>query len=171
MGQTAVRIGEQLESLHQTRSTAQSTSLLLSYYLSLVHQTSTTPDPNDPSTPPNPLEGLFATRTSRDGRARIAVILRRLMAVAKDVADNAATALNDAEEAAASKEGEPDGSAGAALKTVVKRRKDKEKADRVRDEVERYCERFEKEVLRLFDRSYRKGDPRMMAVSLPKVLQ
>ena len=93
------------------------------------------------------------------------------MAVAKDVADNAATALNDAEEAAASKEGEPDGSAGAALKTVVKRRKDKEKADRVRDEVERYCERFEKEVLRLFDRSYRKGDPRMMAVSLPKVLQ
>ncbi|RXK37429.1 exocyst complex component protein [Tremella mesenterica] len=128
VGQTAVRIGEQLESLHQTRSTAQSTSLLLSYYLSLVHITSTTPDPNNPKPETtNPLEQLFATRTSREGRARISIILRRLMAVAKD------------------------------------RRTEKEKAERVRDEVERYCERFEKECLRLFDRSYRKGDPRMMA--------
>ncbi|WWD22172.1 hypothetical protein CI109_106663 [Kwoniella shandongensis] len=131
VGRTAVRIGEQLESLHQTRSTAQSTSLLLSYYLSLAHQTSTTPtlDPSSSSASGSstPLEALFATRTSRDGRARLAIILRRLMAVAKD------------------------------------RRVEKEKAERVRDEIERYCEKFEKEVLRLFDRSYRKGDPRMMA--------
>ena len=156
VSRTAVRIGDQLESLHQTRSTAQSTSLLLTYYLSLVHQTNTTPDPNNPST--NPLETLFATRTSREGRSRLSVILRRLMAVAKDMADNAATALVEAE----SPEGEdkvPN------AKLVGKRRSEKEKAERVRDEVERYCERFEKEVLRLFDRSYRKGDPRMMAVS------
>ncbi|OCF42358.1 exocyst complex component protein [Kwoniella heveanensis CBS 569] len=124
VGRTAVRIGEQLESLHQTRSTAQSTSLLLSYYLSLAHQTSVTTADGSSSTP---LEALFATRTSRDGRSRLAIILRRLMAVAKD------------------------------------RRMEKEKVERVRDEIERYCERFEKEVLRLFDRSYRKGDPRMMA--------
>ncbi|WVQ97920.1 hypothetical protein IAU59_005038 [Kwoniella sp. CBS 9459] len=124
VGRTAVRIGEQLESLHQTRSTAQSTSLLLSYYLSLAHQTSVTTADGSSSTP---LEALFATRTSRDGRSRLAIILRRLMAVAKD------------------------------------RRMEKEKAERVRDEIERYCEKFEKEVLRLFDRSYRKGDPRMMA--------
>jgi hypothetical protein len=70
------------------------------------------------------------------------------MAVAKDVADNAATALEEEEDE----------------KTKVKRRAEVEKADRVRDEIERYCEKFEKECLRLFDRSYRKGDPRMMAV-------
>ncbi|OCF37461.1 exocyst complex component protein [Kwoniella heveanensis BCC8398] len=122
VGRTAVRIGEQLESLHQTRSTAQSTSLLLSYYLSLAHQVTTADGSSS-----TPLEALFATRTSRDGRSRLAIILRRLMAVAKD------------------------------------RRMEKEKVERVRDEIERYCERFEKEVLRLFDRSYRKGDPRMMA--------
>ena len=87
------------------------------------------------------------------------------MAVAKDMADNAATALADAEGSAAS--GSKDVNAGqTGGKKSVKLRTDKEKAERVRDEVERYCERFEKEVLRLFDRSYRKGDPRMMAVSL-----
>ena len=162
VGRTAVRIGEQLESLHQTRSTAQSTALLLSYYLSLAHQTSMTPDPNNPQS--NPLEALFATRTSREGRSRLAVILRRLMSVAKDVADNASTALQDAEAAATPKVGgeAADATAG---KTVMRRRAEKEKAERVRDEVEKYCEKFEKEVLRLFDRSYRKGDPRMMAVS------
>lgn len=148
VGRTAVRIGEQLEGLHNTRSTAQSTSLLLSYYLSLAHQTSLTTDPNDPGRKETPLETLFATRTSRDGRARLAIILRRLMAVAKDVADNAATALEEEQDD----------------KAKVKRRAEQEKADRVRDEIERYCEKFEKECLRLFDRSYRKGDPRMMAV-------
>lgn len=86
------------------------------------------------------------------------------MSVSKDVADNAASALTEAEEP--SKEANGDDSAPALAKLIVKRRSEKEKADRVRDEVERYCEKFEKEVLRLFDRSYRKGDPRMMAVSL-----
>jgi len=80
------------------------------------------------------------------------------MAVAKDMADNASTALAEAE----APEGEDK---TVNNKLVVRRRSEKEKAERVRDEVERYCERFEKEVLRLFDRSYRKGDPRMMAVS------
>ncbi|KAL7418599.1 Exocyst complex component 5 [Cryptotrichosporon argae] len=174
VGRTAVRIGEQLESLHQTRSTAQSVALLLSYYLSLVHQTSTTPDPSQPSS--TPLEALFATRSSRDGRARLAVILRRLMAVAKDVADNAAAALAEAEAAATPRVGNGEGGSSAAdggggggelgaqeRKAVSRRRVEKERAERVRDEIEKYCERFEKEVLRLFDRSYRKGDPRMMA--------
>jgi hypothetical protein len=84
------------------------------------------------------------------------------MAVAKDVADNASTALVEAEGSATpAADGTPkEGGA----KLVSKRRKEKEKSERVRDEIERYCERFEKEVLRLFDRSYRKGDPRMMAV-------
>ncbi|WVW78603.1 hypothetical protein I302_100562 [Kwoniella bestiolae CBS 10118] len=169
VGRTAVRIGEQLDTLHQTRSTAQSTSLLLSYYLSIAHQTSiTSPD----GTASTPLEVLFATRSSREGRSRLSVILRRLMAVAKDVADNASTALNDAETASTPKEPNGDTSTPTTANTdgpptnskiIGKRRSEKEKAERVRDEIERYCEKFEKEVLRLFDRSYRKGDPRMMA--------
>jgi hypothetical protein len=78
------------------------------------------------------------------------------MAVAKDVADNAASVLTELSDP--EKETPAQG-------VVVKKRLEKEKADRIRDEVERYCEKFEKECLRLFDRSYRKGDPRMMAVS------
>ncbi len=87
------------------------------------------------------------------------------MAIAKDVADNASTAAAEAEAGATPKEATPkmDGEV-VSQKTVGRRRKEKEKAERVRDEIERYCERFEKEVLRLFDRSYRKGDPRTMAV-------
>ncbi|ORX34489.1 exocyst complex component Sec10-domain-containing protein [Kockovaella imperatae] len=155
VSRTAVRIGEQLDALHQTRSTAQSTSLLVSYYLALVHHTSYTHEAGDPKAPAHPLEALFETRTSREGRTRLSIILRRLMAVAKDMADNAATAVSEAEGA---KEGE-----SIPAKRIGRLRSEKEKAERVRDEVERYCERFEKEVLRLFDRSYRKGDPRMMA--------
>lgn len=86
------------------------------------------------------------------------------MSVAKDVADNASTALTEAESPVA-KETNGDEGTPVMAKLIVKRRSEKEKADRVKDEVERYCEKFEKEVLRLFDRSYRKGDPRMMAVS------
>ncbi|OWZ69775.1 hypothetical protein AYX14_04824 [Cryptococcus neoformans] len=161
VGRTAVRIGEQLENLHQTRSTAQNTSLLLSYYLSLTHQTATTGENT------SPLEQLFATRTSRQGREKLAVVLRRLMAIAKDVADNAATALSEAEAGAVPSEVTNGGGESqepiVSQKVVSKRRMEKEKAERVRDEIEGYCERFEKELLRLFDRSYRKGDPRMMA--------
>lgn len=36
-----------------------------------------------------------------------------------------------------------------------------------RDTIEKYCERFEKDMLRLFDRYYRKGEPKAMAVRLP----
>ena len=91
----------------------------------------------------------------------MAIILRRLIAVAKDVADNAAVAEKEASTPKLDGENsEPTGQ-----KVIGRRRMEKEKAERVRDEIERYCERFEKEVLRLFDRSYRKGDPRMMAVS------
>ncbi|EAL20998.1 hypothetical protein CNBD5990 [Cryptococcus deneoformans B-3501A] len=161
VGRTAVRIGEQLENLHQTRSTAQNTSLLLSYYLSLTHQTATTGENT------SPLEQLFATRTSRQGREKLAVVLRRLMAISKDVADNATTLLSDAEAGAVPKEvTNGDGESQEPIvnqKVVSKRRMEKEKAEKVRDEIEGYCERFEKELLKLFDRSYRKGDPRMMA--------
>lgn len=86
------------------------------------------------------------------------------MIVAKDVADNAAAALADAEAAAAKEDGTQPKS------TVLHRRGEKERADRVRDEVEAYCERFEKKVLLIFNRSYAKGIPHMMA-DCAKVLQ
>ncbi|KAK4056327.1 Exocyst complex component 5 [Microbotryomycetes sp. JL221] len=38
-----------------------------------------------------------------------------------------------------------------------------EGADRTRATIEKYCEQFEKDMLRLFDRYYRKGDPKAMA--------
>lgn len=34
-----------------------------------------------------------------------------------------------------------------------------------RESIERYCERFEKDMLKLFDKYYRRGDPKAMAVS------
>lgn len=158
VGRTATRVGEQLESLHQTRSTAQAVSLLLSYYLSLVHQTGTTDETA------SPLEQLYAEKGSREGRIRLALVLRRLMAVAKDVADSAATALSDAETAADKDEHTTVGDGASPMhRNVLHRRAEKEKADRVSSEVEKYCEKFEREMLKLFDRAYRKGDPRMMA--------
>ena len=36
---------------------------------------------------------------------------------------------------------------------------------KTRENIDRYCEKFEKEMLNLFDRCYRKGDPKMMHVS------
>lgn len=33
-----------------------------------------------------------------------------------------------------------------------------------RDAIDKYCERFETDMLKLFDRYYRKGDPKMMHV-------
>lgn len=35
---------------------------------------------------------------------------------------------------------------------------------KTREAIEKYCEKFEKEMLNLFDRCYRKGDPKMMHV-------
>jgi hypothetical protein len=33
-----------------------------------------------------------------------------------------------------------------------------------RENIDRYCEKFEKDMLYLFDRSYRKGEPKIMHV-------
>ncbi|KAH8084591.1 exocyst complex component Sec10-domain-containing protein [Filobasidium floriforme] len=169
VGRTAVRIGEQMESLHNLRSVAQSASLILSYYLSLSQPPAPAlnhlnaegnPSPAEPSQ--TPLDALFATRTSREGRARLAIILRRLSTLAKDVVENASAAASNAQDNAR----DSDDDKG----RLVKLRADVDKAIRIRDEVEKYAERFEKECLRLFDRSYRKGDVRMMA-HCAKILQ
>lgn len=36
---------------------------------------------------------------------------------------------------------------------------------KTRETVDRYCERFERDMLKLFDKFYRKSDPKMMGVS------
>lgn len=150
---SSLSLGEQLETLHHFRSLAQSVSLLLSYYLSVANPPAPVQNPDGTeTTPQTPLEILFATRSSRDGRTKLAVILRRLTALAKDVAENAAAAnlihaSSDEEE-----------------KTESVSKADLEKAENIRAEVSNFAEQFEKECLRLFDKSYKKGDIKMMAV-------
>lgn len=142
-----------METLHHFRSLAQSVSLLLSYYLSVAQPPEPTKNPDGTETAPQtPLETLFVTRTTREGRTKLAVILRRLSALAKDVVENAAAASNV-------------GNAESEDKVNPTLKADLEKAERVREEVTRFSEQFEKEILRLFDKSYRKGDIKMMAVS------
>lgn len=113
VGRTAIRIGEQLESIDRLKTRASDAHDLISFYFDLAD--------NDTSR----LEAL--RKENREGRAKVALLARRLLAVAKEV------------------ETMPGG-------------------EKTRDHVEKYCEKFEKEMLRLFDRYYRNGDPRGMGV-------
>ncbi|KAF8742465.1 hypothetical protein AX14_004331 [Amanita brunnescens Koide BX004] len=107
---TAVRVGEQLETVHIERQRAQAAYDLIDLY------------------------GLFAKgdtsqldalrKEGRNGRRQVAILLRRLNTVAREV--------------------------------------DLPSADKTRENIDKYCEKFEKEMLGLFDRCYRKGDPKMM---------
>ena len=38
--------------------------------------------------------------------------------------------------------------------------------NKTRENIDRYCEKFEKDMLHLFDRAYRRGDPKMMHVRI-----
>ncbi|KAG9030353.1 Exocyst complex component 5 [Tulasnella sp. JGI-2019a] len=110
VGRTAVRIGEQLESVHLARQRAQAAHDIVSYWNQFSR--------GDTSK----IEAL--RKEGREGRQAVAVLLRRLNTVAKDL--------------------------------------DIAGADKTREELEKYCEKFEKDMLRTFDKSYRKGDPKMM---------
>ncbi|QRW15862.1 exocyst complex component Sec10 [Rhizoctonia solani] len=113
VGRSAIRIGEQLESVHLGRQRAQAAYDLFDHYNRLSR--------GDTSS----LETLKKETKSREGTRQVAIILRRLNVVAKEV--------------------------------------DVPGADTTRENIERYCEKFEKDMLKLFDRYYRKGDPKMMA--------
>ncbi|EJU06294.1 exocyst complex protein [Dacryopinax primogenitus] len=114
VGRTAIRIGEQLENIHQSRQRAQAAYDLIDYYNQFAKGDVTR------------LEALRKERgKEREGREKVAIICRRLSALAKEV--------------------------------------DVIGAEKTRENIERYCEKFEKDILRLFDRSYRKGEPKMMA--------
>ncbi|KAF7355497.1 Exocyst complex component protein [Mycena sanguinolenta] len=107
---TAVRIGEQLETVHIERQRAQAAYDLIDFYNQFSR---------------GDTDRLDALRKEgRAGRRQVAVLLRRLNTVAKEV--------------------------------------DLPTADKTRENIEKYCEKFEKEMLNLFDRCYRRGDPKMM---------
>ena len=105
--------GEQLETVHIERQRAQAAYDLIDFYNQFTRGDTTRLD--------------AMRKEGRQGRRQVAVLLRRLSTVAKEV--------------------------------------DLPSADKTRENIEKYCEKFEKEMLNLFDRCYRKGDPKMMHVS------
>lgn len=110
VGRTAVRIGEELESVHVERQRAQAAHNLIDFYNQFSRGETSR------------LDAL--RKEGKDGRHQVAVILRRLTTVAKEV--------------------------------------DLPIAEKTRENIDKYCEKFEKDMLFLFDRYYRKGDPKMM---------
>ncbi|GAA5996984.1 exocyst subunit SEC10 [Rhodotorula paludigena] len=113
VGRTAVRIGEQLESIDRLRQRGSEAHDLILYYNEFAA--------GDTSR----LEKM-RKEGGREGRQKVAIAARRLLGLSKEI----------------------EGVEG---------------AERTRETIERYCERFEKDMLRLFDRYYRKGDPKAMA--------
>ncbi|KAI0320274.1 exocyst complex component Sec10 [Amylostereum chailletii] len=110
VGRTAIRIGEQLESVHVQRVRAQAAYDLIDYYNQFARDDTSRID--------------ALRKEGKDGRRQVAVLLRRLSTVAKEV--------------------------------------DLPSAEKTRENIDKYCEKFEKDMLYLFDRCYRKGDPKMM---------
>ena len=82
-------------------------------------------------------------KEGRAGRRQVAVVLRRLNTVAKEVD------LPNAD---------PVSFQMVSIKSLY------QLSLQTRESIEKYCEKFEKEMLNLFDRCYRKGDPKMMHV-------
>ncbi|KAM0751654.1 Sec10-domain-containing protein [Meredithblackwellia eburnea MCA 4105] len=119
VGRTAVRIGEQLESIDRLRQRASEAHDLILYYNEFALGDTSRVD--------------AMRKGGREGRAKVAVAARRLMSLAREV----------------------EGVEG---------------AEKTRDTIEKYCERFEKDMLKLFDRHYRNGDPKAMA-ACAKTLQ
>ncbi|KAG6337231.1 hypothetical protein ID866_1861 [Astraeus odoratus] len=101
---------EELETVHIERQRAQAAHNLIDFYNQLSR--------GDTSR----LDEL--RKEGKEGRRQVAVILRRLTTVAKEV--------------------------------------DLPIAEKARENIDKYCEKFEKDMLYLFDRCYRKGDPKMM---------
>lgn len=133
-----LRIGDLLSTLHASRSKAQSTTVLLSYYLALAAGDRT------------PLDKLLADarregREGREGRMRAAVTGRRLLSLVKaddgHAGRDAIVGGGEDEDDDNNEQAEDDSS-------------NREMA-KVRVEVEDFGERFEKDVLSLFDRYYR----------------
>lgn len=119
VGRTAIRIGEQLETIDKQRNRASEAHDLIEFYYMFAR--------GDTSK----LERL-RKEGGREGRIKTAIIARRLAAISREV--------------------------------------DVAGAEQTRDSIDRYCERFERDMLKLFDKFYRRSDPKMMS-HIAKVLQ
>ncbi|KAI8089981.1 exocyst complex component Sec10-like protein [Halteromyces radiatus] len=111
VGKTAVRIGEQLETLDKQRSRATESRDVIEYYMEFQDAGYS-----------ERLDILYY-ESGDEGQFKAASLARRLNSAAKEV-------KNDT---------------------------------KARVGIEKFCERFEKEMLEEFDKAYREGDPRVMA--------
>ena len=132
VGRTAIRIGEQMESVHQQRQRAQAAYDLIDYYNQFAKDDTTR------------LDAL--KKEGKEGRRKVAVLLRRLATVAKEVD----LPHSDKVRVISSR----------ATNIYLK------EGTKTRENIDRYCEKFEKDMLHLFDRAYRRGDPKMMHVCI-----
>ena len=129
VGRTAIRIGEELESVHHQRQQAQAAYDLIDFYNQFSRDDTSKID--------------ALKKEGRDGRRQVAILLRRLSIVAKEVdLPNAETVCVLRLSSCATKA----------------------QLSKTRENIDRYCEKFEKDMLHLFDRAYRRGDPKMMHV-------
>ncbi|CAD6890336.1 unnamed protein product [Tilletia laevis] len=119
VGRTAVRIGEQLETIHRQKSHASEAYDLIEYYYQFARGDTTKLD-------------KLKKEGGREGRVKVAIIARRLQAISKEV--------------------------------------DVHGSQKTQEAVDHYCERFERDMLKLFDRAYRESDPKRMS-HIAKVLQ
>ncbi|KAE8228278.1 hypothetical protein CF326_g6797 [Tilletia indica] len=119
VGRTAVRIGEQLETIHRQKSRASEAYDLIEYYYQFARGDTTKLD-------------KLKKEGGREGRVKVAIIARRLQAISKEV--------------------------------------DVHGSQKTQEAVDHYCERFERDMLKLFDRAYRESDPKRMS-HIAKVLQ
>lgn len=140
VGRTAIRIGEQLETIDRQRNRASEAHDLIEFYYMFAR--------GDTSK----LERV-RKEGGREGRMKTAVIARRLAAISREVD------VRGSEQVSSTLQ-QPKTVAISLTKQTFQ----------TRDAIDRYCERFERDMLKLFDKFYRKSDPKMMS-HIAKVLQ
>lgn len=140
VSRTAIHIGEQLESVDRQRSRAVEAHDLIEYYYAFAREDTSKLD-------------KLRKDGGREGRLKTAIIARRLGAISREVDIPGADKVS------------PIG---------VQRRGRLYSyhflPHQTRETVDRYNERFERDMLKLFDKFYRKSDPRMMS-HIAQVLQ
>ncbi|KAJ3341503.1 Exocyst complex component 5 [Gonapodya sp. JEL0774] len=134
IGNTAVRVGEQLEVINKQKSKASEAREVILYFLEMQQGDT------------RRLEAL--RQSGQDGEYRVAVISRRLSAIAKEVdapgTEKVAVCCMQFK--------------GTLWRLIIVN-------SQTRANIERYCEELEKRMLDSFDKAYRSGDVKGMAYS------
>lgn len=129
-------LGEQLEATHLARLRAQAAHDIIEQYIAFSK--------NDTSK----LDDMRKD-SGKEGRQKVAVLLRRLKIVAAETDIAGADTVRD---------------------PVLSRWLPLNVPAQTREYIDKYCETFEQDILKLFDKSYRKGDPKMMHVRSPNAI-